>query len=153
MKITPDERNNKNKTLKNELHEVFHNVEINIPLLELICKVQVYARFLKDLCIKKKRLEEHEVFRIEGHVSSMIQHNMPPKRKDPGSFTIKCQIGDTHLKGALMDLGASVNVMPQSLYKRPVEHWCLATYSHCTYLCGWKQTKTGGSCGRCASKS
>ena len=116
--ITPDERKNKKKTLKNELHEVFNKVEINIPLLELICKVPVYARFLKDLCTKKKRLEGHEVYRIEGHVSSMIQHNLPPKRKDPGSFTIGCQIGETHLDGALMDLGASVNVMPLSLYKR-----------------------------------
>ena len=118
MKITPDERRNKKKTLTNELHEVFKKVEINIPLLELICKVPVYANFLKDLCTKKKRLEEHEVYKIEGHVSSMIQHNMPPKRKDPGSFTIGCQIGETHLDGALMDLGASVNVMPLSLYKR-----------------------------------
>ena len=116
--ITPDERKNKKKTLMNELYEVFKKVEINIPLLELICKVPVYANFLKDLCTKKKRLDEHEVYRIEGHVSSMIQHNMPPKRKDPGSFTIGCQIGDTHLDGALMDLGASVNVMPLSLYKR-----------------------------------
>ena len=118
MKITPDERMHKKKTLKNELLEVFNKVEINIPLLELICKVPVYARFLKDLCTKKKRLEEYEVYKIEGHMSSMIQHNMPPKKKDPGSFTIRCQIGNTHLKGALMDLGASVNVMPLSLYKR-----------------------------------
>ena len=60
----------------------------------------------------------HEVYKIEGHVTSMIQHNMPPKMNDPKSFIIGCQIGETHCDGALMDLGASVNVMPLSFYKR-----------------------------------
>ena len=43
---------------------------------------------------------------------------MPPKKKDPGSFTISCSIGNSDFKSALIDLGASVNLMPYSVFKR-----------------------------------
>lgn len=43
---------------------------------------------------------------------------MPPKRGDTGCFTIPCHIGDTHLCNALADLGASINLMPLSLFSR-----------------------------------
>ena len=46
----------------------------------------------------------------------MIQRKLPPKCKDPGSFTIPCTIGKTKFKNAMLDLGASINVMPHSVY-------------------------------------
>ena len=46
----------------------------------------------------------------------MIQRKLPPKCKDPGSFTIPCTIGKTKFKNAMLDLGASINVMPYSIY-------------------------------------
>lgn len=105
---THNERKNKNISLIHGLHEVFRKMDINIPLLELICQVPIYARFLNDLCTTKKRFKEH---------ASMIKHKMPTKLKNPRNFTIGCQIGDTHLHGALMNLEAStVNVMFLSLY-------------------------------------
>ena len=38
------------------------------------------------------------------------------KCKDPGSPTISCRIGDHLIERALLDLGASVNLMPYSIY-------------------------------------
>lgn len=77
-------------------------------------KVPVYAKFLKDLCTKKQRFEEHEVYRIEGPVSAMIQHNMSPKMMNSGSFTIGCQIGDLHLvlKITTHQFGAMTILLP-----------------------------------------
>ncbi|XP_058752769.1 uncharacterized protein LOC131625948 [Vicia villosa] len=40
------------------------------------------------------------------------------KKKDRGSVTIPCTIGDRSFKKALIDLGASVSLMPLSIYKR-----------------------------------
>ena len=49
-------------------------------------------------------------------VSSIIQNKYPMKCKDPGSPTISCRIGDCLIERALLDLGASVNLMPYSVY-------------------------------------
>ncbi|KAM1724821.1 hypothetical protein ACFX11_023226 [Malus domestica] len=46
----------------------------------------------------------------------MLQRKLPPKCKDPGSFTIPCLIGNTRFEHAMLDLGASINVMPYSVY-------------------------------------
>ena len=52
------------------------------------------------------------------HVSSIIQHITPPKYKDPGCPTISCIIGNTKIEHALLDLGASVNLLPFSVYQQ-----------------------------------
>ncbi|GJW65762.1 retrovirus-related pol polyprotein from transposon TNT 1-94 [Tanacetum coccineum] len=43
---------------------------------------------------------------------------LPPKEKDPGSFVFPCIIGNTTVSNALADLGASISVMPFSMFKR-----------------------------------
>ncbi|GKD97966.1 retrovirus-related pol polyprotein from transposon TNT 1-94, partial [Tanacetum coccineum] len=46
------------------------------------------------------------------------QNKLPPKEKDHGSFILLCVIGDTTVSNALVDLGASISVMPFSIFKR-----------------------------------
>jgi len=43
---------------------------------------------------------------------------LPAKFKDPGSFSIPCVIGFEIIKKAMCDLGASIGLMPLSLYER-----------------------------------
>ncbi|KAL6340707.1 hypothetical protein AAG906_014397 [Vitis piasezkii] len=57
------------------------------------------------------------VFKVEG-VSAIIQSKSPVKYKDPGCPTISVNIGGTHVEKALLDLGASVNLLPYSVYKQ-----------------------------------
>lgn len=101
-----------------EILELFRKVQINIPLLDAIKQIPAYAKFLKELCTNKRKFEEHEKVLLSEEVSAVLQRKLPPKLKDPGSFTISCIIGDHHFKRALMDLGASVNLMPYSVYKQ-----------------------------------
>jgi hypothetical protein len=49
-------------------------------------------------------------------VSSILQCKLPIKYKDPGSPTIACMIGESQINRALLDLGASVNLLPYSVY-------------------------------------
>ena len=51
-------------------------------------------------------------------VSAIIQSKTPVKYKDPGSPTISINIGGTYIDKALLDLGASVNLLPYSVYKQ-----------------------------------
>ncbi|KAM6556393.1 hypothetical protein CsatB_003412 [Cannabis sativa] len=48
----------------------------------------------------------------------MLKSKIPPKLKDLRSFTIPCIIGGRDVGGALCDLGASINLMPMSIFKK-----------------------------------
>ncbi|MCI10828.1 hypothetical protein A2U01_0031923, partial [Trifolium medium] len=50
--------------------------------------------------------------------SQMVQGKIPQKMKDLGTFIIPCIIGDVYIGRALCDLGASINLMPFSVFKK-----------------------------------
>ena len=50
--------------------------------------------------------------------SAILQKKLPPKLKDPGSFTIPCANGNLVFGKALCDLSASINLMPWSIFKK-----------------------------------
>ncbi|CAL9024861.1 unnamed protein product [Prunus brigantina] len=101
-----------------EIMETFKKVQINIPLLIAIAQIPKYAKFLKDLCTNKKRFKEHEQVALSEEVSAVLQRKLPPKLKDPGSFSIPCTVGDFKFQKALLDLGASINLMPYHVYEK-----------------------------------
>ncbi|KAM1873046.1 hypothetical protein ACFX13_006935 [Malus domestica] len=106
----------KNEEEEKDVLETFRKVHVNIPLLDAIKQIPKYGKCLKKLCTIKKRVREKEVVHVSENVSAILQHKLPPKCKDPGSFTIPCVIGNTRFKSAMLDLGASINVMPYSIY-------------------------------------
>ena len=91
-------------------------MKVNIPLLDLINQVPSYAKFLKDLCTIKKGLGIEKKAFLTEHVSAIIQSIYPVKYKELGSPTIPVNIGGNCIDKALLDLGASVNLMPYSVY-------------------------------------
>ena len=93
-------------------------MKVNIPLLDIIKQVPAYAEFLKDLCTIKKGLGIEKKAFLTEQVSAIIQSKNPVKYKDPGSPTISVNIGGTCIDKALLDLGASVNLLPYSVYKQ-----------------------------------
>ena len=96
--------------------EVLRQVKVNIPLLDMIKKVPTYAKFLKDLCTVKTGLHVSKKAFLTEQVSAIIQCKTLVKYKDPGCPTISVNIGDTCVEKALLDLGASVNLLPYSMY-------------------------------------
>jgi hypothetical protein len=54
--------------------------------------------------------------KVGENVSAVIQRKHPAKCKDPGMFIIPCTIGNMRFEKAMADLGASINVMPYSIY-------------------------------------
>ena len=91
---------------------------MNILLLDMIKHVPTYAEFLKDLCTVKKGLGINKKAFLTEQVSSIIQCKTLLKYKDPGSPTISVNIGGTFIDKTLLDLGASVNLLPYSMYKQ-----------------------------------
>ena len=109
-------RGKKKETQQAGIIEVLRQVKVNIPLLDLINQVPAYAKFLKDLCTIKRGLGIEKKAFLTEHVSALIQSKYPAKYKDPGSPTIPVNIGGNCINKALLDLGASVNLMPFSVY-------------------------------------
>ena len=91
---TPKKVNN-----HSEIYELFKQVKLNIPLLDSIAQIPSYAKFLKNLCTVKRKLGVNkEAFMTEQ------------------STTISIVVGNSKLGHALVDLGASVNLLPYSVY-------------------------------------
>ncbi|XP_070027757.1 uncharacterized protein [Nicotiana sylvestris] len=95
--------------------DMMKSLSINVPLVEALEQMSGYAKFMKDL-VTKKRSMNCETIKMTHQVSD-IMHSMAPKLENPAAFTIPCTIGSVDFAKALCDLGASINLMPYSLFK------------------------------------
>ncbi|CAJ2627735.1 unnamed protein product [Trifolium pratense] len=98
--------------------ELLQKLNITIPFTEAITQMPSYAKFLKDILTKKKKIEDEEIVMLTAECSAILQNDMPPKLKDPGSFSIPCVIGNYVIDRALCDLGASISLMPMSICEK-----------------------------------
>ncbi|KAL5565416.1 hypothetical protein UlMin_028580 [Ulmus minor] len=98
--------------------DIFKSLHINLPFVDMLEQMPKYAKFLKEVLSNKRRLEANEKVMLTEECSAILQRKLPPKLKDPGSFTIPCTIGDFEFDKVLCDLGASINLMPLSIFKK-----------------------------------
>ncbi|XP_063948095.1 uncharacterized protein LOC135152190 [Daucus carota subsp. sativus] len=96
--------------------EVFKKLQINIPFAEAPEQMSSYAKFMKGILSRKLKLEDLETVALTEECSAVLQQKLLPKLKDPGSFTIPCTIGQLSFDKCLCDLGASINLMPLSVF-------------------------------------
>jgi len=98
--------------------EVVKKLQINIPFTEALEQMPIYTKFMKDLLTKKRKFLEQETIELEAGCSAIIQKALPQKYSDPGSFTLPVTIGNLTVGKALLDLGASINLIPLSMLKK-----------------------------------
>ncbi|XP_019161137.1 PREDICTED: uncharacterized protein LOC109157754 [Ipomoea nil] len=111
------QKRNQDNNLKRFL-EVFKKLQINIPFVEALANMPSYAKYIKEIVSNKKKLEEFATVHLNEECSAILQSKLPPKLMDPGSFFIPCTIGNTVIDKCLCDLGASINLMPLTLFKK-----------------------------------
>ncbi|XP_017412991.2 uncharacterized protein LOC108324561 [Vigna angularis] len=98
--------------------EIFKQLEITMPLTEALQQIPAYAKHMKQMLNKKKKYLDEETIELQGNCSDIMQKTLPPKFKDPGSFIIPCTIGNHDIGKTLIDLGASINLMPLSMLEK-----------------------------------
>ena len=98
--------------------DIFKKLHINIPFLEALENTPSYVKFMKNILVSKKKLEEYGTIALTEECSAILQKKLPPKLQDPGSFAIPFSIGNRVSGKALCDLGASINLMLLSMFKR-----------------------------------
>ncbi|XP_057784937.1 uncharacterized protein LOC131002459 [Salvia miltiorrhiza] len=77
-----------------------------------------YAKFLRDVVSRKKKLGDFETVNLNEECSAILQRKLHAKIKDSSSFTLSCIIGGQQFGRALCDLGASINLMHLSIFQR-----------------------------------
>ncbi|XP_022895234.1 uncharacterized protein LOC111409414 [Olea europaea var. sylvestris] len=98
-------QNNKtNKQFKNFLNTL-EQLHVNIPFIDAILQISNYVKFLKEMLTNKRKLPEHETIALSEECSTIIQHRIPPKLKDPWSFAQSCSIGNLNDINCLIDSG------------------------------------------------
>ncbi|XP_021727824.1 uncharacterized protein LOC110694936 [Chenopodium quinoa] len=113
------------KFMRNKLDEQFgrfldmlKEVHLSIHLTEAMNQMPRYSKFLKDILTGKRDCNEIDSVDLGECCSALIHNDLPYKMKDPGNFSIPCKIKSKLFENALCDLGASVSIMPFSVFKK-----------------------------------
>ncbi|GJZ34606.1 DNA-directed DNA polymerase [Tanacetum coccineum] len=111
-------RKEKEEAQQKKFLENLKQLHINLPFMEALAQMPKYAKFLKGLLTNKARLKKACKIIMNERCYAILLNKLSSKEKDPGSFTIPYDIGQLHIDNALADLGASISLMPYTMYKK-----------------------------------
>nr|GFC86818.1 reverse transcriptase domain-containing protein [Tanacetum cinerariifolium] len=109
-------RDQANKQIK-KFYEIFKDMSFEISFTDALTLMPKFASTLKALIGNKEKLNEMARTPMNEHCSTVILHNLPRKLGDPGKFLIHCEFPGMDECLALEDLGASINLMPFSVWE------------------------------------
>ncbi|GKG06368.1 reverse transcriptase domain-containing protein, partial [Tanacetum coccineum] len=87
-------------------------------LAEALALMPKYTKFLKDLLSDKEKLLGLANTSLTENCSAVLLKKLPEKLGDPGRFLIPCDFHGLESCMALSNLGASINLMPLSVWKK-----------------------------------
>ncbi|GJZ63827.1 reverse transcriptase domain-containing protein [Tanacetum coccineum] len=119
----PSRRNDERRREKandqiEKFYEIFKDLSFKISLTDALILMPKFASTLKALIGNKEKLSEMARTPLNEHCSAVILNKLPKKLGDPGKFLIPCDFPGMDECLALADLGASINLMPLSVWKR-----------------------------------
>ncbi|XP_075083594.1 uncharacterized protein LOC142167332 [Nicotiana tabacum] len=93
-------------------------IQVNIPLIDALREMLGYAKMIKDLMSRRFDFKDLKTVTLAQTCSAVVTRPIAEKLSDPGSFIILWTICSYAFAKALCDLGASINLMPLSIYKK-----------------------------------
>nr|GEV47336.1 reverse transcriptase domain-containing protein [Tanacetum cinerariifolium] len=100
-----------------KFYEIFKDMSFEISFTDALILMPKFASTLKALIGNKEKLGEMARTPMNKNCSAVILNKLPKKLKDPGKFLIPCEFPGMDECLALADLGASINLMPLSVWK------------------------------------
>ncbi|GJX90419.1 reverse transcriptase domain-containing protein [Tanacetum coccineum] len=114
-----DEKHRENANeQKEKFYEIFKDMSFEISFMDALTLMPKFASTLKALIRNKEKLNEMARTPLNEHCSAVILNKLPEKLGDPGRFLIPCKFPRMDECLALADLGASINLMPFSVWKK-----------------------------------
>nr|GEW23429.1 reverse transcriptase domain-containing protein [Tanacetum cinerariifolium] len=114
-----DERNREKANNQIEkFYQIFKDMSFKISFADALILMPKFAITLKGLIVNKEKLSEMAQTPLNEHYSAVLLKKLPEKLGDPAKFLIPCDFPGMAECLALADLGASINLMPFSVWKR-----------------------------------
>ncbi|GJZ36274.1 reverse transcriptase domain-containing protein, partial [Tanacetum coccineum] len=110
-------RANANEQIE-KFYKIFKDMSFEISFVDALTLMPKFASTLKALIGNKEKLSEMARTPLTKHCSAVILNKLPEKLGDPGRFLIPCKFPGMDECLALADLGASINLMPFSVWKK-----------------------------------
>ncbi|GKF15207.1 reverse transcriptase domain-containing protein, partial [Tanacetum coccineum] len=103
---------------KEKFYEIFKDMSFEISFVDALTLMPKFALTIKAFIGNKENLSEMARTPLNEHCSAVILNKLPEKLGDPDRFLIPCKFSEIDECLALADLGASINLMPFSLWKK-----------------------------------
>ncbi|GJZ60543.1 reverse transcriptase domain-containing protein [Tanacetum coccineum] len=116
-RMNQEKQKEKDEVQIHKFWHMFKQLHINISLVDALILIPKYQKMLKSLLSNKEKLIELANTPLNENCSAVILKKLPEKLGDPGKFLIPCSFNKLKCK-ALADLGASINLMPLSVWKK-----------------------------------
>nr|GEV71621.1 reverse transcriptase domain-containing protein [Tanacetum cinerariifolium] len=114
-----DERNHeKAKDQIEKFYQIFKDMSFKISFADALILMPKFASTLKALIENKEKLSKMARTSLNEHCSAVLLKKLPEKLGDPCKFLIPCDFPSMAKCLALADLGASINLMPYSVWKK-----------------------------------
>ncbi|GKA06863.1 reverse transcriptase domain-containing protein [Tanacetum coccineum] len=97
--------------------QIFQKLHFNIIFADALLHMPKFASTFKSLFSNKEKLIELSNTPLNENYSAVLLKKLPEKLGDPGKFLIPCDFPGMVECLALADLGASINLMPLSVWK------------------------------------
>ncbi|GKF32315.1 hypothetical protein Tco_0102113, partial [Tanacetum coccineum] len=97
--------------------KMFKQLRLEIGLKDDLVKMPKFNKWLSSLLRNKEKLEEIAITTVNADCSAIIMNKVPEKLKDPRKFLIPCTLQELNRTSALANSGASINLLPHSIYK------------------------------------
>nr|GEX70522.1 reverse transcriptase domain-containing protein [Tanacetum cinerariifolium] len=116
-RMNQEKQQEKDEVQIHKFWQMFKQLHINITLADALILIPKYQKMLKVLLGNKEKLLELANIPLNENCSAVILKKLPENLGDPGKFLIPCGFSELKCK-ALADLGASINLMPLSVWKK-----------------------------------
>ncbi|GJX09937.1 reverse transcriptase domain-containing protein [Tanacetum coccineum] len=107
----------KDNLLASKFMEIFRNLHFELSFADALLHMPKFAPMFRKLLNDKDKMIELTKTPVNENCSAVILKKFPEKLGDPGRFLIPCDFPEMNECLALADLGASINLMPLSIWK------------------------------------
>ncbi|GKA53403.1 reverse transcriptase domain-containing protein, partial [Tanacetum coccineum] len=101
-----------------KIFQIFQDLRFDISFADALLLMPRFAPTIKSLLMNKEKLLELAKILLNENCLAMLLKKLPENLGDPGKFLIPCNFSGMNVCHALADLGASINLMPLSIWKK-----------------------------------
>nr|GEU93814.1 reverse transcriptase domain-containing protein [Tanacetum cinerariifolium] len=113
-----DQKLHEKSTKMKKFFQIFHDLHFDISFADALLLMPKFASTIKSLLTNKDKLFELAMVQLIENCSAMLLKKLLEKLRDPSKFLIPCDFSRMDVCHALADLGASINLMPLSIWKK-----------------------------------